>query len=134
MNRIFLTVLIIAIYSARASGQDADTAYQISGNDTIALFVDGVRIQADATVVEADVSHSPTKAIMYALVLPGLGQAYNRKYFKLPIVWAAMAGAGYAISFNTKQYKSSSKEYANNPDDLNERYLRYWRRNMELSY
>jgi len=134
MNRIFLTLLIIAIFSARAFGQDPDTVYQIYGNDTISQSVDGIRIEADTTLVEADFSHSPTKAIMYALVLPGLGQAYNRKFFKMPIVWAAMGGAGYIISFNTKQYKIYSKEYANNPDDLSERYLRYWRRNMELSY
>ncbi len=91
------------------SGQDPDTVYQISGNDTIALFVDGIRIQADSTVLEVDFSHSPTKAIMFALVLPGLGQAYNRKYYKMPIVWAAIGGAGYAISFNTRQYKEYTR-------------------------
>jgi hypothetical protein len=71
---------------------------------------------------------------MYALVLPGLGQGYNQKYYKIPIVWLAIGGAGYAINYNTRQYRIYSKEYANNPDDINERYLRFWRRNMELSY
>ncbi len=50
----------------------------------------------------------------------------------MPIVWAAIGGAGYAISFNTKQYKAASREYADNPED--DRPIRYWRRNMELSY
>ncbi len=64
------------------------------------------RMQADAdTLVEADFSHSPTKAIMYALVLPGLGQAYNRKYYKMPIVWAATGRGGLCHCFNTKKYK-----------------------------
>ena len=52
----------------------------------------------------------------------------------MPIVWAAMGGAGWAISFNTKNYKLASEEFASNPDDQNEYSLRYWRRNMELSY
>ena len=45
-----------------------------------------------------------------------------------------MGGAGWAISFNTKNYKLASEEFASNPDDQNEYSLRYWRRNMELSY
>jgi len=77
---------------------------------------------------------SPSRAIMYALVLPGLGQAYNQKYWKMPIVWAAIGGAGYAIVYNTGEYRQASYDYAQNPDDLNERYLEFWRRNMELSY
>jgi hypothetical protein len=85
-------------------------------------------------VAQPDFSHSPTKAIMFALVLPGLGQAYNEKYYKMPIVWAALGVAGYAITYNTKKYRESSQEYAQVPDDTNERYLRFWRRNMELSY
>ena len=83
---------------------------------------------------EALETKSPSKAIMYALVLPGLGQAYNGKYWKMPIVWAAIGGAGYAIAYNTGEYKQASYDYAQNPDDLNERYLGFWRRNMELSY
>ena len=71
---------------------------------------------------------------MYALVLPGLGQGYNGKFYKIPIVWAALGGVGYAIVYNTGEYQNSSQEYALNPDDTNERYLRFWRRNVELSY
>ena len=47
---------------------------------------------------------------------------------------AALGGVGYAIVFNTKQYRQSSYNYALQPDDTNERYLKYWRRNVELSY
>jgi len=79
-------------------------------------------------------TRSPSKAIMYALVLPGLGQAYNHKYWKMPIVWTAMGAAGYAIVYNTNEYKQASYDYAQNPDDINEQYLGFWRRNMELSY
>lgn len=53
--------------------------------------------------------YDPRKAILFAAVLPGLGQVYNKKYWKLPLVYGGMAAAGYAINFyNTgyKKYKS----------------------------
>jgi len=71
---------------------------------------------------------------MLALVLPGLGQIYNHKYWKIPIVWGALGGAGYAIAFNSNNYRDASLAYALDNTDINERALRYWRRNMELSY
>lgn len=49
--------------------------------------------------------YSPTKAGLYSAVLPGLGQYYNKKYWKIPIVWGAIGtGVGVAI-WNDKQYK-----------------------------
>lgn len=134
MNKIFLAVIIASIYTVRAAGQDPDTLYDYLVADTISRYSPAPLVQADTVEFQSDLSHSAIKAIMYALVLPGLGQGYNRKFYKIPIIWVAMGGAGYAISYNTKQYKVYSKEYALNPDDINERYLRYWRRNMELSY
>lgn len=48
---------------------------------------------------------SPTKAGLYSAVLPGLGQFYNKKYWKIPIVWGAVGtGIGIAI-WNDNQYK-----------------------------
>ena len=138
MNRIYLTVLLIVILIFPAVCQESDTVTIIQdrymqmaetrkGIDSL-VVVDSVEIN------QPDFTHSTSKAIMYALVLPGLGQAYNKKYFKMPFVWVAVGGVGYAIVFNTKEYRKSSHAYALNPDDLNERAIRYWRRNVELSY
>ncbi|WP_051081499.1 DUF5683 domain-containing protein [Riemerella columbina] len=49
-------------------------------------------------------TYNPTLAGLYSAVLPGLGQYYNRKYWKIPIVWGAVGtGVGIAI-WNQKQY------------------------------
>ena len=78
--------------------------------------------------------HSPRKAMIYSLVLPGLGQAYNNKYFKIPFVYAALGGVSYWIYYNTQGYRTASDRYAEDQSSINERYLRAWRRNLELSY
>ena len=85
-------------------------------------------------VNQEEIEHSPTKAMTYALILPGLGQAYNKKYFKIPIVYGALGGVGYWIYYNTQGYRQSSQNYTDDPTDFNERYLRLWRRQVELSY
>ena len=49
--------------------------------------------------------YNPSKAGLYSAVLPGLGQYYNKKYWKIPIVWGAVGTGIGVISFNNKQYK-----------------------------
>ncbi len=54
---------------------------------------------------------NPTKATWLALVIPGGGQIYNRKYWKLPIVYGGFAGCAYALTWNNKMYKDYSAAY-----------------------
>ena len=48
----------------------------------------------------------PAKAAFYSAVLPGLGQAYNKKYWKIPIVWGAIGGAGYYYTDLDNDFKA----------------------------
>ncbi|MGM9802888.1 MAG: DUF5683 domain-containing protein [Muribaculaceae bacterium] len=54
---------------------------------------------------------NPTRALWLSALCPGLGQVYNRRYWKLPIVVGGFVGLGYAISWNNKMLKDYTKAY-----------------------
>ena len=60
---------------------------------------------------------SPKRALWLALVLPGAGQIYNRKYWKLPIVYGGMVGCAYAMSWNNQMFHDYSQAYMDIMDD-----------------
>jgi hypothetical protein len=64
--------------------------------------------------------HVPAKATMFSAVLPGLGQVYNRKYWKLPIVYGGFAALGYQLFQKNTSYLTAKKAYFdlndNNPN------------------
>lgn len=53
----------------------------------------------------------PTRAVWMSALFPGLGQIYNRRYWKLPIVVAGFMGLGYGMSWNNTQYQDYSNGY-----------------------
>jgi hypothetical protein len=65
---------------------------------------------------------SPARAAFYSAVLPGLGQAYNKKYWKIPIVYAALGTGVYFIVDNQEKYDRYQEAYklriSGRPDDF----------------
>lgn len=67
---------------------------------------------------------SPREAALRAAVLPGWGQLYNKKYWKIPLVYAGAAGIGYGIYWNNAQYQFFRNSYqeaflSGNPQNIN---------------
>ena len=54
---------------------------------------------------------NPKRALWLALVIPGGGQIYNRKYWKLPLVYGGFMGSAYALTWNNMMYKDYSQAY-----------------------
>ncbi|MDR1742236.1 MAG: DUF5683 domain-containing protein [Dysgonamonadaceae bacterium] len=59
----------------------------------------------------------PRKAVIYSMIFPGLGQIYNRKYWKLPILYGGFIGFTYAISWNNSHYRDYMGGYIDIVDD-----------------
>lgn len=94
-------------------------------------------------------SHSPGKAALFSAVLPGLGQGYNKKYWKIPVIYAGFGVLGYFIYFNADLYidykcayiESSYGNMNGSYADLVNKYSaenllsarEYYRRNLEIS-
>jgi hypothetical protein len=63
---------------------------------------------ADSTSVNM---YSPRKAAIRSAILPGWGQAYNKKYWKIPIVWGALITTGVIFTNNLSTYKDLKQAY-----------------------
>jgi hypothetical protein len=60
---------------------------------------------------------APAKAAFYSAILPGLGQAYNKKYWKIPIIYAGFGVASYFLYDQNKKYQCYRKSYFAMVDD-----------------
>ncbi len=80
------------------------------------------RVERDTTIVQkepppAEEVHSPRKATIYSAILPGLGQAYNKKYWKIPLIYIGFGAIGYFIDWNNDYYQLSKTAYKHLTDD-----------------
>ena len=85
-------------------------------SSTYAQLTDTSKINQTATdsvliIKKIEKKHSPKKAALFSTALPGLGQAYNKKYWKIPIIYAGFAGLGYAFSVNQTKFVNYRNAY-----------------------
>lgn len=95
--------IILLLLASSASMMAQDSLTVIPNDTVIADAPDTVLLKSYAS------RYNPRKALLYAAVLPGLGQIYNKKYWKLPLVYGGFFGIGYAINFyqgNYTEYKA----------------------------
>lgn len=69
------------------------------------------------SVVGGSWSPDPSRATWTALAFPGGGQIYNRKYWKLPIIYGGFLGCAYALNWNNQMYNDYSQAYLDIMDD-----------------
>jgi hypothetical protein len=62
-------------------------------------------------IIEKEIN-GPKQAAIRSLILPGLGQIYNKKYWKVPIVWGSLITCGFVYKYNINNYKDLKQAYA----------------------
>ncbi|MEE9407642.1 MAG: DUF5683 domain-containing protein [Polaribacter sp.] len=75
--------------------------------------VKGIKIKGKIKIEKGGIydALAPSKAAFYSAVFPGMGQVYNKKYWKAPIVWAALAVPTYYYQINNSSYKRYRTAY-----------------------
>ena len=88
--------------------------------DTISPNIKADTVVHSTKTVKAKREHSPKTATIMSACLPGLGQIYNGKWWKVPIVYAGLGGLGYLSYSNHHEYKSYLMAYEFKTGDLPE--------------
>lgn len=128
MTRISLVLLLLGVISPFLLAQELQTDSipnkSIHVQDSIIGFRELTELESVEPLEMFYENHDPNKAALYSAIVPGLGQAYNKKYWKIPLVWAGIAGFAYFIDWNNDQYQFYRKnliyETEKNPNFPNE--------------
>lgn len=98
-------ILLLAIALSPFVSYSQQTTVNVTADSTIrnTKKADTIAIK-DTTEKKAHV-HSPKQAALRSAILPGLGQIYNKKYWKLPIVYGALGTSAGIFMYNLKWYK-----------------------------
>lgn len=124
MIRVFLVIVWIMALPVLANAQVKDTLIikkdSVAAKDTVAK-----KLKTSLKEDTLKRKHSPRKAAIMSAIMPGLGQIYNKKYWKVPIVYAAVGIPAGLFIYNKNWYDRTryalavvvNKSY-NNPDSL----------------
>ncbi len=100
---IFLFIFINVSYS-----QEEKETVPTTEKDSIQSSIgeEGVIIEDSLFVKRKEINPlAPSKAAFFSAILPGLGQIYNKRYWKAPIVYGAIGGSIYAYTWNNDNYQ-----------------------------
>lgn len=125
MKRVLITYILLIIGSIFMYSQTQTTDTTLVSNKQLELKAKDAKTgEGEKSVVikdePIDISEvkklepfkpNPTKSVIYSAIFPGLGQAYNRKYWKLPIIYGGYLGIVYAVSWNGRYYNDYNKAY-----------------------
>ncbi len=90
----------------------ATVTMHLAAQDTIPdIAADTLQMKGKSAFHLFPQEHSPKAAGIASAIIPGLGQAYNKKYWKIPIIYAGLATAGYFIYYNYTIYTNFQEAY-----------------------
>ncbi len=161
-KQIFYLVLVVAfnlcenqinaqIDSLKTDSTEVILNKPLIENDSITVINDSdgvIGLEADtAFFIPKKRRIIPAKAALYSLILPGLGQAYNKKYWKIPIIYTLLGTMYYFAADNHQKYADFKDAYKNfnnaelKPKWVNDQYtteilkerMNFYKRNRDLN-
>ncbi len=88
-----------------------DTSRQVHMPPATSAIQKDSAVHKDSVVVVKKKKHNPHKATIRSALIPGWGQAYNREYWKIPLVYGALAIPTATFIYNNTWYKKTKKAY-----------------------
>ena len=128
LTHIIITAALLFIpFCAKAQNDETymlpqDTAHikineVLTHADSVTLATDSVAMTKKKKRDWATWKPNPKRALWLGLVLPGAGQIYNRKFWKLPIIYGGIVGCAYAMSWNNQMFHDYSQAYMDITDN-----------------
>lgn len=106
VSKSFLITLVFCLFSCLLPAQEEKPVEQEVDSLRTTLNEEGIVIQDSILTKERYINPlAPSKAAFYSAVLPGLGQIYNKRYWKVPIVYGALGAGIYAYTFYNGEYQ-----------------------------
>ncbi|MGW9686819.1 DUF5683 domain-containing protein [Flagellimonas sp. 2504JD1-5] len=109
-NLLFSCILLLSFHSTFSQEKEAEEEQPHPQEiDSLALDLEGEGITIQEVTYQKKKINplAPSKAAFYSAILPGLGQIYNKRYWKAPIVWGAIGTGIYVYSYNNTQYNAA---------------------------
>ena len=114
-RHIILFLLSFAAYTLFAqSGKDSLVSVAMDSSKYAPILLakkDSVVAVSKNDTIKIRLKHDPQKATLRSLILPGWGQAYNKRYWEIPIVYGALGVTGAIYLYNNKWYKRTRDAY-----------------------
>ena len=108
---IFCLLLIAGSQQVKAQDRFDDDSLNVTKFDSLSVVVDTTFSKKEMKQDWSTWRPDPKRGLWLALVIPGGGQIYNRKYWKLPLVYGGFIGCMYAMNWNNMMYKDYSQAY-----------------------
>lgn len=145
MNKLYYIVFIVFLFGKNASFAQTDKPATTTSDKSIKKETVAGTIVGDTLKAPIENPLAPARAAFYSAIVPGLGQAYNKKYWKIPLVYGALGTTIYFYINNNRKYHEYRDIYKRRlegyTDDVyyfvdNDRIIRgqkFYQRNRDLS-
>jgi len=147
MHKHLLITCMLAAIACPAIAQSPDTTSREILNrksdttETLKADTDFVNFKRHKVhkekVYHPDTAHSPHRAVIYSLIIPGWGQVYNHRIWKVPVIYGILGSLGVAYIYNARNYRLflalSKFRYEEKPPKKGERYYDDYNRSIKAS-